>query len=41
MPYIRLMFIEGIKEMGLCELTLDHNHDVELIFMGNYILTSR
>lgn len=28
------MFIEGLKEIGLGELTLDCNHDGELIFMG-------
>ena len=32
------MFIERIKEMGLCELTLGHNLDIELIYMGKYVL---
>ena len=39
MPHGILMFIEGIREMGLCELTLHHNHDVELIFMEKHILS--
>lgn len=37
-PHRRLMFIERIKEMGLCELTLGHNFDMELIYMGKYVL---
>lgn len=28
------MFIEEVKEIGLGELTLDCDHDGELIFMG-------
>lgn len=37
-PHGCVLFIEGIKEIGLYELTLGLHRDIDPIFMGKYVL---